>query len=179
MKRTVLMPTLTAAKNVDIYNASFISETDDLDNGSVFTKGDLTENGSQVYEVTKPATGSLSGLWMAFSPEDTVITDDAGNQYKIGINNPQTFTNSKGIVFSGFKPQVGDLILMTAEGFSNEIESNTYAVADNASYKLKFASAAITGLSFKVVETSYMSIAGVNAIGSQRVAAYLLECVAN
>ena len=41
--KTVLIPTLTAAKNVDIYNASFISETDDLDNGSVFGKGDMNQ----------------------------------------------------------------------------------------------------------------------------------------
>lgn len=177
--KTVLIPTLTAAKNVDIYNASFISETDDLDNGSVFGKGNMTENGSQVYEVTKPTGGAIKGLWMACSPEDTVITDAAGNQYKIGINNPQTFTNVKGIPFSAFKPQVGDLILMTAEGFSNAIDTNTYAVAQNNDYRLKFASAAVEGLSFKVVETTYISIAGVNAIGSQRVTAYLLECVAN
>ena len=49
----------------------------------------------------------------------------------------------------------------------------------NDDYRLKFASAAVEGLSFKVVETTYISIAGVNAIGSQRVTAYLLECVAN
>ena len=176
--KTVLIPTLTAAKNVDIYNASFIA-TEDLDNGSVFGKGDLSESGSQVYEVEKPATGSLSGLWMAFSPEDTVITDATGNQYKIGINNPQTFTNVQGVTFSGFKPQVGDLVVMTAEGFSNEIGANSYAVADNDSYKLKFNVDVIAGLSFKVVEKTYISIGGATAIGSQRVAAYLLECVAN
>ena len=177
--KTVLIPTLTAAKNVDIYNASFISETDDLDNGSVFGKGDMTESGSQVYEVSQPADGSLKGLWMACSPEDTIITDSTGNQYKVGINNPQTFTNVKGIPFSAFKPQVGDLVLMTKEGFSNEIGANTYAVAKDASYQLEFAQAAVEGLSFKVVETTYISIAGATAIGSQRVVAYLLECVAN
>nr|DAK84766.1 MAG TPA: hypothetical protein [Caudoviricetes sp.] len=176
--KTVLIPTLTAAKNVDIYNASFISTTD-LDNGSVFGKGELTESGSQVYKVTTPATGSLSGLWMACSPEDTIITDAAGNQYKPGINNPQTFTNVANVVFSGFKPQVGDLILMTADGLDGEIGDNTYVVAENGSNKLKPATAAITGLSFKLVETSYISIGGLNAIGSQRVPAYLLECVAN
>ena len=39
--KAVLIPTLTAAKNVDIYNGSFIATTD-LDNGNVFAKGDLT-----------------------------------------------------------------------------------------------------------------------------------------
>ena len=175
---TVLVPTLTAAKNVDIYNGSFISETD-LDNGAVFGKGDLSESGSQVYETVTPATGKLSGLWMAFSPEDTVITDAVGNQYKIGINDPRTFTNVANVPFSAFKVNVGDLVTMTAEGFSNSIGENTYAVAQNGSNQLLFASDAIDGLSFKVIETTYLSIAGANAIGSQRVTAYLLECVAN
>ena len=40
-------------------------------------------------------------------------------------------------------------------------------------------SAAGTGLSFAVVETTYISIGGATPIGSQRVPAYLLECVAN
>ena len=175
--KTVLIPTLTAAKNVDIYNASFISETDDLDNGSVFGKGNMTENGSQVYEVTKPTGGAIKGLWMACSPEDTVITDAAGNQYKIGINNPQTFTNVKGIPFSAFKPQVGDLVLISADGITGV--ANNYAVAANGTSKLAFAAGAIDGLSFKVVETTYISLASANNIGSQRVVAYLLECVAN
>ena len=176
--KAVLIPTLTAAKNVDIYNGSFIATTD-LDNGNVFAKGDLTESGSQVYKAGQPTTGKLSGLWMAFSPEDTVITDAMGNQYKIGINDPRTFTNVANTVFSGFKPQVGDRIVMTAEGFSNEISTNKFAVAKENSNKLEFASAAGTGLSFAVVETTYITIGGATPIGSQRVPAYLLECVAN
>ena len=68
---------------------------------------------------------------------------------------------------------------MTAEGFSNEISTNKFAVAKENSNKLEFASAAGTGLSFAVVETTYISIGGATPIGSQRVPAYLLECVAN
>ena len=59
--KAVLIPTLTAAKNVDIYNGSFIATTD-LDNGNVFAKGDLTESGSQVYKAGQPITGKLFAL---------------------------------------------------------------------------------------------------------------------
>lgn len=178
MAKSILIPTLTAAKNIDTLNRSFVASVD-LDNGNVFGKGNLSTSAdkSQVYGVTKPATGSLSGLWMAFSAEDNVVTDGLGNQYKVGNLDPRAFTNASGLVFSGFKPQAGDLILISADGITGTADD--YAVAANDSYKLAFASAAGAGLTFKVVETTYISVASANNIGSQRVTAYLLECVQN
>jgi len=176
MAKSILIPTLTTAKNVDALNRSFIGEVD-LDNGNVFGKGELSANAneSQVYEATAPE--ELTGLWMAYSPEDVVLTDGLGNQFKVGTLDPRAFTNTAGVVFSGFKPQVGDLVLISADGI--EGEAAAYAVAAAGSNKLKFAAAAVEGLSFKVVETTYISVASANNIGSQRVTAYLLECVAN
>lgn len=178
MAKTILIPTLTAAKNIDSLNRSFIAAVD-LDNGNVFGKGDLSTDTdkTQVYEVETPATGALTGLYMAFSPEDVVLTDDLGNQYKVGTLDPRAFTNKAGVVFSGFKPQVGDLVLMSADGIDGTADD--YAVAADGEVKLAFASAAIAGLSFKVVETTYISVASASNIGTQRVPAYLLECVAN
>ena len=180
MAKAILIPTLTAAKNVDTYNASFVSEAD-LDNGNVFSKGELSTEASesQVYQAVTPTTGSLSGLWMAFTAEDVVLTDELGNQFKIGNLDPRAFTNKAGTVFSGFKPQVGDLVLLSADGIEGEASSNDYVVAQDSKSTLKFNTAAIEGLSFKIVETKYISVASANAIGSQRVTAYLLECVAN
>ena len=176
--KAILVKTLTASKNIDALNRSFKSETD-LDNGSVFQMGDLsTENGeSQVYTVEAPATGSLSGLWMAASPVDVIITDALGNEYKPGINNPGAFTNVAGLVFSGFKPEAGDLITLSADGIDGDADD--YVVAVNGENKLAFASAAGDGLTFKVEETTYISVAGINGIGSQRVVAYKLRCLAN
>ena len=178
MAKSILIPSLIAAKNIDALNRSFVSETD-LDNGNVFGKGELSTNAgeSQVYQTVTPATGSLTGLWMAYSPEDVVLTDGLGNQFKVGTLDPRAFTNVAGTVFSGFKPQVGDLVLVSADGITGE--ANNYAVAANGTSKLAFAEAAGAGLSFKVVETTYISLASANNIGSQRVVAYLLECVAN
>lgn len=180
MAKAILVPTLTAAKNVDIFNRSFVS-TADLDNGNVFSKGELSTDASesQVYQTVTPATGSLNDLWMAFTAEDVVLTDDLGNQFKVGNLDPRAFTNTAGTVFSGFKPQVGDLIVLSADGINGTIDDETYVVAANGSSKLAPAAAAIDGLSFKIVETTYISVASANAIGSQRVPAYLLECVAN
>lgn len=171
--KTVLVPTLVAAKNIDSLNASFIDTNADYDNGAIIAAGDYSKE--QVYSVAE--VEDLHNLYMVFSPEDTIITDAMGNEYKIGINDPRTFTNVKGKVFSAFRPKVGDKVLMTAEGFSGSADD--YAVAEEGSNKLKFASAAVDGLSFKVIDdAAYITIGGATAIGSQRVAAYLLECVA-
>ena len=169
--KTVLVPSLVAAKNIDSLNASFIDDTNDYENGAIIAAGDYSKE--QVYEVA--AVGEdLHNLFMVFSPEDTIITDAAGNEYKIGINDPRTFTNVAGKVFSAYRPQVGDKILISADGIEG-----TAAVAATGESKLQFDSAAADGLSYKVLDDSaYISIGGASAIGSQRVAAYLLECVA-
>ena len=100
-----------------------------------------------------------------------------GNQYKIGLNDPRNFTNSKGLVFSAYRPQVGDKILISADGI--EGTADDYAVVAAGETKLQYASAAVSGLSYKVLDDSaYISIGGASAIGTQRVAAVLLECVA-
>lgn len=175
----VLEQTLTAAKNVDIYNGSFIYEDADLQNGSVFVKGD--EYSEQVYEVEEPATGSLEGLWMVSSPVDTILTDATGNQYKPGILDPRAFTNPKGLVFSAFKPQVGDIITLSADGIDGDYsDTMLYVNAVDGEFKLEFgATQASSALSFKIIKPTYISVASANAIGSQRIVAYKLECVAN
>ena len=176
----VLEQTLTAAKNVDIYNGSFIYEDADLQNGSVFAKGD--EYSEQVYEIEAPATGSLNGLWMASSPVDTILTDATGNQYKPGILDPRAFTNPAGLVFSAFKPQVGDIITISADGIKGtyDAETTAYVNAANGEFKLEFGTTQTSNaLSFKVIKPTYISVASANAIGSQRIVAYKLECVAN
>ena len=132
--KTVLVPTLVAAKNVDSYNASFIDASNDYENGAIIAAGDYSKE--QVYEVA--AVSDLHNLFMVFSPEDTIITDAAGNEYKIGINDPRTFTNVAGKVFSAYRPQVGDKILISAEGI--EGTADDYAVAAAGENKLQFAS---------------------------------------
>lgn len=172
--RTVMVPTLVAAKNVDSLNASFIDADKDHNNGEIIAAGNYGKD--QVYETAEVT--DLHNLYMVFSPEDTIITDAMGNEYKIGIQDPRNFTNVKGRVFSAFRPQVGDKVLLTAEAFDAEV-TDDYAVAEAGKNTLKVANAPVDGLSFKIIDKeTYVSIGGATAIGSQRVAAYLLECVA-
>jgi hypothetical protein len=84
-----------------------------------------------------------SGLWMAYSPEVVTVVSAAGNKYKGLTPDPREFTNLEGEVFDAFKPQVGDIITITADGIGDTaIGSNTYAVAKDGQYKLDWAAAA-------------------------------------
>jgi hypothetical protein len=80
-----------------------------------------------------------TGLWMAYSPE--IVTVTSGTKKYRGINpDPRDFTNLAGEVFTAFKPQVGDIITITADGIGDTaIGSNTYAVAKDSQYKLDWA----------------------------------------
>ena len=179
MAKSVLIPLQVAAKQLDTLNKSFISSAD-VENGQIFAKSTLstTADESEVYTITTPATATLSGLYMAWSPEDVILTAADGNQYKVGDMNPQNFTNVAGLVFSGFKPQVGDRILISADGFTGaKGVSDTHAVGTDGQDKLVWGTAAGNGLSFALEAVSYISIA--TGFGSQRKVAYIMECVKN
>ena len=178
MAKTVLVPTDIVAKNIDAYNRTVINDAD-IDNGAVFQMGALSTDADkkEVFEIATPETGAgLKNLWMAYSPE--VVLTVSGDFQAKGIDaDPRNFTNVKGIPFDAYKIQVGDLVTMTAEGFSAPYNHEAYAVAQNGSNKLAFAGAAIEGVTYKVLGETQIVIASGN-VGSNAVKAYLLECVA-
>ena len=173
----VLIPEAIAAMNIDSYVRSVIDTAGSaIDNGNVFvidskhTSGSLTE----VWEIKQPTAGSPTNAWMAYSGDEVVLTD---SKYKGLDPDPRNFTNAAGKVFSAYKPQVGDIILLTADAFNVAFSSHTYAHAVGDSFKLKWdVNAPGTGLIYKYLKTSYISLA-TGAIDNQRVTAYELECV--
>lgn len=172
---SVLIPSAIAAMNVDSYNRSVLSASP-IDNGNVFAMGAEYTSGSltEVFAINQPTAGSPANAWMAYSGDEIVLTDA---RYK-GIDpNPRNFYNAAGKVFSAFKPQVGDIIVLTGEAFSNSFSSHTYAAPIKESYLLQWESAAAaSGLCYKYIGTTYISLA-TGSIDSQRVTAYKLECV--
>lgn len=177
MAHNILIPEAIQATNIDALNRSVVGSAD-IDNGNAFilASKSTTAGEGEVFVATQPATGSLSGLWLAYEPE-VVVTVSGNSKYK-GIDpDIRNFTNVTGTVFSAFKPKVGDILLYTADGITGTKGSNTYAVAANGQYALAWASAAISGLSLKLLATKYITI-GTGAIGSTRVTAYEFEVVA-
>lgn len=170
----IQLDAISAQKDVAL-NRTAVS-TVAIDNGSVFqllTKS-TTAGESQVWVATAPSsTAGLTQLWMAAEPVQ-VVTD---SKYKNMDVNPQNFFSPIGAMISAFKPQLGDLITLTADAITGSTGSYAFAVATAADYKLNSAAAAVSGLSLKLVATNYISI-GLGSIGTQRVTAYQFEVVA-
>ena len=178
----VLIPEAIAAMNVDSYNRSVIdygASASAIDNGWVFslaskhTSGSLTE----VFEIAQPSSASGTNLWMAYSSDEVILTD---SKYKGQDPDPRNFYNPANKVFSAFKPQVGDIILVTADAFSNAFSSHVYARTQADSFKLLWDNAITTaGLCYKYLATKYISlpISSGSTLDNQRVTAYELECV--
>jgi hypothetical protein len=179
MTHAVLVPSMIAAMNIDSLNRSVLSASA-IDNGNVFAMGAEYTSASlaltEVFAISQPTAGSATGMWMAYSGDEIVLTDA---KYKGLDPDPRNFYNAAGKVFSAFKPQVGDIVVLTADGFSNTFSSHTYATGQADSYQLLWTtgdSGSAGGLTYKYIATTYISLA-TGGIDSQRVAAYKLECV--
>jgi hypothetical protein len=179
MTHAVLVQTKVAAKDIDSFNRPAIGSVE-LDNGNVIVLATEDTAGTygqmEVWDATRPATATLSGCWMVYEPE-VVLTVSGTKQYK-GIDpDPQDFSIPAGQVFTAFKPRLGDIILLTGDGFdTGSGAASAFANAADSSYKLTWASSVGAGLAFKYIATSYISI-GSGAIDNQRVVAYKLQCV--
>lgn len=178
MAKTVLIQTQVAAMNIDSLNSDAINTTDDLDNGSIVVRGALSTvaGKGELFTTSKPVTGSLTDLWMVYSPE-VVAFKSGSNIYKGLSADPREFTNIVNYPLNIFKPMAGDLIKITGDGFTGGLEGLTagqYAVATNASYKLGANASAIEGLTFKVLKKDDFIV-----IGNEHVPAALIECVRN
>jgi len=173
----ILIPEQIAATNVDSFNRSAVSSASSIDNGFVFqlvgkNSGSVASgSGIEVFNVVAPATGSLSGLWMAYQGDEIVLTD---SKYKGLDPDPRNFFHAQNKVFSAYKPMVGDIILVNAEAFTGT--KNDYAVAVNGTYMLTWSATTVVGLSYKWLATKYISLA-TGGIDSQRITAYELECI--
>lgn len=173
----VVIPNLTQAQNIDVFNRtakSGANPTVDLENGSVVVLASMSSTAGEreVWLATQPASATLAaGLWMIASPE-VVVTVSGSNEFK-GIDpDPRNFINLKDRTFDCFKLNVGDIVTLSENAVEGTKSTNTYVVAADAKYKLQWNSAAISGLSLKLLETTYVSIPSGTLGETQRVTAY-------
>lgn len=166
------------AHNNDADNLTFVS-TDNIENGSIFTLGARVSGNEDQFAAVKPATATLaSQFYMAASPIRVITELADGSQFVDLTPNPKAFINVAGQPIDGIALKVGDRVRLSVDAIAGTMSTNTYIVATNADYQLNWAAAAISGLSLKLLGTSYISIA--DAFGSQRVTAYdfIVEAVA-
>lgn len=173
----VLIPRAIMAKDIDSLNRSVVDAAA-IENGSVMVMGarSTTAGMEEVFEVSQPATGSLTGLWMAYSGDEVVLTD---SKYKGLDPDPRNFINAAGKVFSAYKPQLGDIILVSADALAGTFidGTTTHVNATNGAWKLTWGNSQTASvLSYKLLDVKYISLA-TGGIDSQRITAYELECV--
>ena len=182
MSYGVCIPVSIAAMNVDAWNRSAVSAST-VENGNVVvlaTKS-ATAGQSEVWTATVPS-GTLTGLWMAYEPE-IVTTVSGSSKYKGLDPDPRNFVNIIGDVFSVFKPQLGDIITLTADALSTNtsysagVTTHVNAINSTGGLQLEWAAAVGSGiLSLKLLAATTISIA-TGAIDTQRVVAYQFEVV--
>lgn len=167
----IVIPLSVAGQNIDSLNHSFVS-VDNIENGSIFTMGAVKSGNSDLYEAVKPATANLGEqTFMAMSPIRIVTTLPDGTQFVDLSLNPQAFENVAGQIIDGVALQVGDKVRLSVDAIAGTKSSNKFITATNGAYKLTWAAEAGAGLTLKLVEDSYISVA-TGDIGSQRVASY-------
>lgn len=167
------------ATNIDALNRSAKGSAD-LENGNIvrlLTKSTAAGE-DEVWVATQPAASAgLQNLWMV--ADDVYVRTYSGSNVFLNIDNdPRNFIVKSGKVFKAFKPQVGDILTLSADALAGEKGSNGYVVATASTYDLTWAAAAVSGLSLKLIATNYISIPSGTLGDTQRVVSYQFEVVA-
>lgn len=180
MAHNIFNARLVAAKNVDSYNRSAVAAVD-VDNGNLvkLTTRSAEADEAEVFTAVVPSTSNgLTGLYMVFQSE--VVLTPFGGGYISGLDvDLRNFYIPATKVFSVFKPQLGDIVEMTADGLAGTKSTNTFVNATDTTGGLKpvwGATQTANVFSMKLLETSYLPFA-TGAIDSQRLVSYVFEVV--
>lgn len=174
----VVIPNKCSFKDIDAYVRPAIAQ-EDLDNGNIFSLVDqsATAGEGEVWNVTVPTTGSLTGLWMALEPEMPFVKN--GTRVYHGLGTIQDFYVSASTVFTAVKLVPGDIITLTAEAF---VSGSTlgFGLAKTGSFKWTGAAAVAgdVGACIKYLGTTYIPSAD-GSIGSGRITAFKYVCITN
>jgi hypothetical protein len=179
MSYGVLIPNAIMATNIDSLNRTVVDAVA-IENGQVLVMGarSTTAGLSEVFEISQPASSgsNLTGLWMAYSGDEIVLTDA---RYK-GIDpDVRNFINAAAKPFSAYKPMLGDIITLTDDAITGTYSAGvtTHINATNADWQLNWGNSQTASvLSYKLLGVKYISLA-TGAIDTQRVVAYEFECV--
>ena len=170
----VMIPVAIAATNVDAWNRSCISATSIFENGGVcaLLAKSTTSGEAELWTATVPATANLMSDWIVYDPE-LVWTG-----YYRGLDpDVRNYTIAIGRTFSAFKPQVGDLMLMSEDCFTATKSTNTFANAVDGQVQFVWnATQSSSCIAVHYLATQYISI-GTGAMDNQRVTAYMMEVI--
>lgn len=106
------------ALNVDALNKSAVASNFDVDGGDLVALAPSTVQGNDVYTATKPATGNLGGLYMAYNPSAKYLTVE-GLSFAGLSADVRNYTNPQGKTFTAYKVKKGDVIVLPVSAITN------------------------------------------------------------
>lgn len=133
MAKGFIIESMIAATDVVAYNR-YAKSAVDIDGGNLVALTAPTAQGDDVWTATKPATGGLNGLWIAYNPSFR-ITEIGDNEYAGLSADVRDYTNVAGRVFTVFKPQIGDIFVLSADAVdasAENVAAGDYLEAKNA-----------------------------------------------
>lgn len=120
-KKGFIIESMVAATDVVAFNRYCIAEAD-IDGGNLIALTAPTTQGDDVWTASEPAVGALGGLWIAYNPS-LHITEVGDGEYAGLTADPRDYTNVTGKVFSAFKPQIGDIFVLSKECVDASVSS--------------------------------------------------------
>lgn len=179
MSNCVMVTSRVQAMNIDALNRVAKAATD-MPNGTPIALAWSATAGSNVFTATKAGAGAAR-VYLAYSPEVNKLI--VGKVW--GGLDPRNFTNVANVPFDCFKPQVGDIILVTKDFFADTKDPATVSGATvveltaNGFEAKTTSTASYAGIGFKIGRTDSMTIASQNVLTSENVPAYYIECTQN
>lgn len=170
-----------AAKDVDSLNRSAVCATQNVDGGNLvaLAAGATPE---APYTATVPATGALTGLWMAYPPTEALAVWNG--EYFAGLSkDPRAYTNIMGRPFDVFKPKMYDVIGFTKDCADDTLVSPVvggFLGAKNGQTTLTYSASTIASATeFKITYVGTLPFpADANSIGMSQYTFVVAECVA-
>lgn len=173
MTHGICIPNKIAATDIDALNRVAYSASD-IDNGWVFELlARSARTGESEVWVATASAGTLTNIWMAYSPEVVTVVSGS-NKFKGIDSDPLNFYNIAGDMIDVFRPQIGDIITLTADSLSTSsaVVESAYAIVTSGQFKLYWSASAAVGLTLKYLETTYVSKPTGAISETQHVAAY-------
>ena len=180
MSHSVVNADKILAQTAEAYVRPVVSSGCNIDNGNIFSlngKFATSGSGTEVWAITLPATGSLTGLWMALEPEVPTVWN--GTRGYRGFGTVQDFYNAASQVFSAVKLATGDIFSITADGLKGAHSTGSFIVAADGETQWVWAAVPAASAAYaQFLNTTYFSIPD-GSIGSQRVVSYQFEVKSN
>lgn len=164
-----------AAKDIDALNRSAVASAN-VDGGAIVTLDGINSDG--VFEATVATAGTGGNVWMAYNPSEH-FTSAHNNMYAGLTVDPREYTNIAGRTFDVFKPQIGDIIILTEGNIKSgeTVAVDSYLEMGTSGYEVQSTATAST-FSLKVLEVGTLPFPQAG-IGDDFTEKYVCEVVFN